>query len=139
MTSIQSYQGVNIPIQELFCFKCGTQLVRHPQRSCLICIVDGHEQEISYKMTQAHSLTKLNVEAIRKRRDLQSFEANSYSQAVEDVKDGALDMCIADQETCERCGTKGLQYFSRQMRSADEGQTVFFKCPKCKYVRVLQS
>lgn len=37
------------------------------------------------------------------------------------------------EETCPRCGHGKAYYTTQQMRSADEGQTVFYECCKCGY------
>ncbi|CAG9327414.1 unnamed protein product [Blepharisma stoltei] len=37
---------------------------------------------------------------------------------------------------CSQCGAQKMYYTSRQMRSADEGETVFLECPKCGYKTV---
>lgn len=36
-------------------------------------------------------------------------------------------------ETCPQCEHIGLRFHTMQLRSADEGQTVFFECVKCLY------
>ena len=37
------------------------------------------------------------------------------------------------EHRCPDCGNEEMTYTTQQTRSADEGQTVFFSCPKCKY------
>ncbi|XP_074543638.1 DNA-directed RNA polymerase I subunit RPA12 [Halichoeres trimaculatus] len=34
---------------------------------------------------------------------------------------------------CPRCNKEGMIYHTRQMRSADEGQTVFYTCIHCRF------
>ena len=34
-------------------------------------------------------------------------------------------------EPCEKCDSKLCYYYGRQMRSVDEGQTIFYTCVKC--------
>ncbi|KAH0524051.1 hypothetical protein TsFJ059_008971 [Trichoderma semiorbis] len=35
------------------------------------------------------------------------------------------------EETCRRCGAKEVRYTALQLRSADEGTTLFYYCPGC--------
>lgn len=46
-------------------------------------------------------------------------------------KDGADDGPIAERR-CTKCGHNQMSYAAVQLRSADEGQTVFYTCLKCK-------
>ncbi|XP_057666170.1 DNA-directed RNA polymerase I subunit RPA12 [Diorhabda carinulata] len=37
------------------------------------------------------------------------------------------------ERKCPKCGNDKMSYATLQLRSADEGQTVFYTCTKCKY------
>lgn len=39
---------------------------------------------------------------------------------------------IVDRK-CPKCGNEKMSYATLQLRSADEGQTVFYTCTKCKF------
>ncbi|XP_020080112.1 DNA-directed RNA polymerase I subunit RPA12-like [Ananas comosus] len=36
-------------------------------------------------------------------------------------------------ESCPQCHHPQLEYYTKQLRSADEGQTVFYECPECRH------
>ncbi|KAG5876198.1 hypothetical protein JTB14_001941 [Gonioctena quinquepunctata] len=46
----------------------------------------------------------------------------------EDADDGPV-----VERMCPKCGNDKMSYATLQLRSADEGQTVFYTCTSCKY------
>mmetsp|Transcript_24489 Transcript_24489/g.40830 ORF Transcript_24489/g.40830 Transcript_24489/m.40830 type:complete len:116 (+) Transcript_24489:66-413(+) len=37
------------------------------------------------------------------------------------------------EEPCPRCSHPELYFYTMQLRSVDEGSTVFYECPRCAY------
>lgn len=37
------------------------------------------------------------------------------------------------EEPCPKCSHPELYFYTMQLRSVDEGSTVFYECPKCSY------
>lgn len=50
-----------------------------------------------------------------------------------DDSDEEADGPVVDRK-CPQCQNDKMSYATLQLRSADEGQTVFYTCTKCKYV-----
>ena len=48
------------------------------------------------------------------------------------VKDVIRERAVVDEQ-CPKCDNKGLNFYTMQLRSVDEGQTVFYECPKCAH------
>ena len=46
-------------------------------------------------------------------------------------KDESAEGPIVERK-CPKCGNEKMSYATLQLRSADEGQTVFYTCTKCK-------
>ncbi|XP_049281629.1 DNA-directed RNA polymerase I subunit RPA12 [Anopheles funestus] len=60
-----------------------------------------------------------------------SYE-NKKSDQAERSEGEAAEGPIVNRQ-CPMCGNDQMSYATLQLRSADEGQTVFFTCTKCKY------
>jgi len=62
---------------------------------------------------------------------LNSIEDIDNVVKTEHNKNDADEGPIAEKR-CSRCGHNQMSYAAVQLRSADEGQTVFYTCLKCK-------
>lgn len=61
---------------------------------------------------------------------------HTYASAKDDEdSEDEADGPVVDRQ-CPQCQNDKMSYATLQLRSADEGQTVFYTCTKCKYVFV---
>ncbi|KAL6637708.1 hypothetical protein ACP70R_025280 [Stipagrostis hirtigluma subsp. patula] len=113
----------------LFCGVCGTLLTFDSVRSasCPLCGFKRKAKEIEGKETR-YTVT---AEDIRRELKLEPFVIIE-SAPKEDI---ILQRTVID-ESCPKCSHPQLEYYSKQLRSADEGQTVFYECPNCRYKSV---
>lgn len=56
---------------------------------------------------------------------------NTYKKQKEAKKEDADEGPVVER-VCPKCGNDNMSYATLQLRSADEGQTVFYTCTKCK-------
>lgn len=56
---------------------------------------------------------------------------NTYSKPKNAKKEEGDDGPIVER-LCPKCGNNTMSYATLQLRSADEGQTVFYTCTNCK-------
>ncbi|XVF55561.1 hypothetical protein PTKIN_Ptkin06aG0045800 [Pterospermum kingtungense] len=105
----------------MFCSLCGTMLsLLSPKcAECPLCKSKSSAKgilgrEIGYTIT---------VEDIR--RDL---GISHVSQEM--TTEGSAPLI---KQTCRSCGHDLQMYSTRQMRAADEGQTIFLECPNCGF------
>ena len=59
---------------------------------------------------------------------------------VRDIEDGGETVGPSEgvthatiEEPCPRCNHPELYFYTMQLRSVDEGSTVFYECPRCTY------
>lgn len=70
------------------------------------------------------------LKLVTRRRLAPSETLRQLTEAATDVG-GAQEAVIS--ETCPQCKNDKMSFHTAQLRSADEGQTIFYTCLKCKY------
>ncbi|KAF2201734.1 DNA-directed RNA polymeras-like protein I subunit [Delitschia confertaspora ATCC 74209] len=104
----------------VFCTDCGNLLDSSSgkQNAILHCQICGAScKDTSSKTVVTSSKPNAFPSALRaKRSEVQVVtEADTQTRAI-----------IA--QTCENCGREEVRFYTQQLRSADEGSTVFYEC-----------
>jgi len=106
-----------------FCSECGAILPLPGIKDQVICRVCNHE--VDSKEFDGMEITSKIVF---------NTEWKKESKHAAEIPDGPL----VDRK-CSKCGHDGMTYATLQTRSADEGQTVFYTCPQCKFKEIENS
>jgi DNA-directed RNA polymerase subunit M len=93
-----------------FCPQCKSMMM--PSGGKMICRKCGFEKE---KTKSAHNITKKEF----KEREITVIEGDEAAGLP------------TTRVLCEECGNKTAYWWLRQLRSADESETRFFRCTKC--------
>ncbi|CAN6303823.1 unnamed protein product [Urochloa humidicola] len=109
----------------LFCGVCGTLLTFDSIRSasCPLCGFKRMAKEIEGKETR-YTVT---AEDIRRELKIEPFVTLESSMQEVVVQRPVV------SKTCPSCNHSKAEFYTRQMRSADEGETTFYECTECKY------
>eukprot|EP01128_Nolandella_sp_AFSM9_P012737 TRINITY_DN9569_c0_g1_i1.p1 TRINITY_DN9569_c0_g1~~TRINITY_DN9569_c0_g1_i1.p1 ORF type:complete len:121 (-),score=15.90 TRINITY_DN9569_c0_g1_i1:113-475(-) len=83
--------------------------------TCSVCQYSCTTSELSTKVIITES----------KHKDLHSYGPKVLKDNAAIVKDGSV--------VCASCGHNELSFKTAQLRSADEGQTIFYQCVKCEH------
>ncbi|KAJ8366762.1 hypothetical protein AAFF_G00342550 [Aldrovandia affinis] len=103
-----------------FCAECGTILPLPGLKNTVTCA----------RCNFSISVQELAGQVIHSSVVFNSLESSSVSVDTEggsELKGPVID------KRCSRCNKDGMVYHTRQMRSADEGQTVFYTCIHCRH------
>jgi DNA-directed RNA polymerase subunit M len=95
-----------------FCEKCGGLVL--PRDKKFVCTKCGREKEILN--TKGFILTQKN----KKKSKLLIVDEEVRTKPTTNVE-------------CAKCGNDLAEWWLRQTRGADEPETRFFRCTKCKY------
>ncbi|PWN49362.1 putative RPA12-13.7 kd subunit of DNA-directed RNA polymerase I [Violaceomyces palustris] len=116
----------------LFCPSCGSLLDVPSDEDVIQCQPCGTVQDAKIYdnlsiVTRSHA--SAFPSALRQKRQLVSTSSMTSSSDPSNPSDKAATI----KERCPGCGHDELNFHTLQLRSADEGSTVFYDCPKCGY------
>jgi len=107
-----------------FCPRCGAILPTLEPTGGLVCLICRLEVEVD---TEALAEHVVSYEVLFNSRNNYKDE-QKLKRAQRAGGEGPL-----VERRCPRCGNDTMSYASLQLRSADEGQTVFYTCTKCQF------
>ena len=103
-----------------FCPRCST-LLELPDMNPIVCTACDFKtrfEDLGAMRIVTRSKPKANPSWAREVRD-EASKANATHSKID--------------EPCPKCGHHELLFYTMQLRSADEGATVFYECEKCAH------
>ncbi|OMJ18777.1 DNA-directed RNA polymerase I subunit RPA12 [Smittium culicis] len=108
----------------VFCNVCGNLLENPADKDLVICLACGETKD-------GHNFENIETVTVTSSDAFPSILKNKRSLVQGEVSEESNMATI--EELCAKCGNNQMTFYTMQLRSADEGQTVFYKCTKCSY------
>lgn len=106
-------------IGKIFCDLCKNLLSFEKKRIfCYFCNEEKSDIDLSTFKFVTKSTSKVFLENKRKEKKTEIVKKEKK---------------VFIKETCPECQHPELSFYTMQLRSIDEGQTVFYTCPKCDH------
>ncbi|CAK0735190.1 hypothetical protein CVIRNUC_000541 [Coccomyxa viridis] len=116
----------------MFCPTTGALLKVDDLTGEATCPLSGWSRSLE-DMNGYKVVSRTNMEEYRRRYDLEPLVKEVKREDAMLEQQGRARATV--QETCPQCGAKEMSFYTRQLRSADEGQTIFIECMACTYKR----
>lgn len=115
----------------IFCLDCGNLLdtphqtgsSKHDDIECSQCQAKYPKSEFSNLKVVTATAEDAFPSALRSKKSVVKTTLKK-----DELEEGAV-----IKEKCPQCGNDEMHYHTLQLRSADEGATVFYTCTKCGY------
>lgn len=124
-----------------FCPSCGSilpNLRATGKVKCFTCLVDWppegktNHSQLSFPNSIHPCFSVLRVSVFGDMKSEFTIPFNTYNKRKNAAKEEDSDEGPIVERMCPKCGNDKMSYATLQLRSADEGQTVFYTCTKCK-------
>lgn len=112
----------------IFCTGCGNLLPSVTTLSSGIL-----ECPLCSQTYPSSNFTNLKVVTTTSKDAFPSILKSNRSVVKTRINKDDLDEGATIKEKCPQCGNEEMSYHTLQLRSADEGLTVFYTCTKCNY------
>ena len=114
----------------LFCLRCGsimdTPIEEQTELDCSYCKYKVILSSKSIAVVETRSSERQQAEWAKIKDDNIDGDNDNFNQQ-QQQKHSTI------EEPCPKCAHPIMYFYTMQLRSVDEGQTVFYECVKCKH------
>eukprot|EP00039_Didymoeca_costata_P004725 m.75764 g.75764 ORF g.75764 m.75764 type:complete len:118 (+) comp12521_c0_seq2:109-462(+) len=114
-------------VDKSFCAECGTLLPTPGAKDVFSCP----------RCNEQHRAADFEGIKITSKTRPYAFQKPKFNTGKNETREGTKDPKV--DEACPKCGKHEMTFTTAQLRSADEGQTIFYTCQACGHKYQLNS